>query len=97
MSQHLDREVFIRLNTSWSRCSYIVYEQCVNVNTDALFANECEVAQKPREGQCYHLAVRAGLPAPVARQKAAPIHAGAPFARIIIKGKRPRDRHSFGK
>ena len=37
LSQHLDREVFIRLNTSWSRCSYIVYEQCVNVNTDALW------------------------------------------------------------
>ena len=36
------------------------------------------------------LAVRAGLPAPVARQKAAPIHAGAPFARIIIKERDPR-------
>ena len=34
--KHWSEEVLVRMNTSCRRCSYIVYEQCINVNTETL-------------------------------------------------------------
>ena len=32
----------MRLNTFWSRCSYTVYEQCMNVNTRTLVDRDAD-------------------------------------------------------
>ena len=73
LSQHLDREVFIRLNTSWRRCSYTVYEQCINVNTEMLSARASKLGPGKTKDSKFRVPLDSGRSDPVAEDTPSPV------------------------